>query len=210
MDNYLLSIVDRASNSSSINITIALMAEAPIDSHLNWRYTLDKENRTITLKHYLGNEIDISVYGSYEVDGIIYHTKIFNDGNTTTVCLFGFCENIETITFFDNVDTSDLTTMSYMFYRCTSLKNIEFGKNFSTTNVNSMNSVFGNCSSLKSLDLTSFNTNNIRTSVNSHGYMYMFVNCSSLQSINVTKNKWKESIGEGMFQGCATSSVTYV
>ena len=71
--------------------------------------------------------------------------------------------------------------MSYMFSKCSSLNSLNLS-NFNTNNVKYMSEMFSNCSSLTSLNLSNFNTNNVK---NMSG---MFYNCSSLTSLN-TKDK---------------------
>ena len=48
-----------------------------------------------------------------------------------------------------------------MFYNCKSLTSLNLS-NFNTNNVKNMNHMFCNCSSLNSLDLSNFNTNNVK------------------------------------------------
>ena len=50
--------------------------------------------------------------------------------------------------------------MSSMFYKCSSLTSLNLS-NFNTNNVKYMNHMFSNCSSLTSLNLSNFNTNNV-------------------------------------------------
>jgi len=69
-----------------------------------------------------------------------------------------------------------LSNTSYMFYGCSSLKSIDLSS-FNTTNVKDMRCMFYGCSSLKSIDLSSFNTTNVKD------MSYMFYQCSSLKSI---------------------------
>ena len=54
-----------------------------------------------------------------------------------------------------------LTNTSYMFRDCSSLKSIDLSS-FNTTNVKDMSYMFSDCSSLLSIDLSSFNTTNIK------------------------------------------------
>ena len=57
-----------------------------------------------------------------------------------------------------------------MFYNCSSLTNLDLS-NFNTQNVKNMNTMFYNCSSLTNLDLSNFNTQNVKN------MSYMFFNC---------------------------------
>ena len=69
--------------------------------------------------------------------------------------------------------------MEYLFKGCSSLKDIDLS-NFNTNNVKDMNSMFQECSSLKELNLSNFNTNNVKD-MNS-----MFQECSSLENLNIS------------------------
>ena len=50
--------------------------------------------------------------------------------------------------------------MSYMFYECKSLKELNLS-NFNTNNVRNMEYIFCGCSSLQELNLSNFNTSNV-------------------------------------------------
>ena len=51
--------------------------------------------------------------------------------------------------------------MSYMFSYCSSLTSLNLS-NFNTNNVKNMSAMFIGCSSLTSLNLSNFNTNNVK------------------------------------------------
>ena len=72
-----------------------------------------------------------------------------------------------------------LTSTSCMFFCCSSLKSIDLSS-FNTSNVKDMICMFKYCSSLKSIDLSSFNTSNV------NNMSYMFMNCSSLKLIDLS------------------------
>ena len=72
-----------------------------------------------------------------------------------------------------------LTTTDHMFYDCSSLIKIDLSE-FNTINVKNMGFMFCLCSSLKSLDLSSFNTSKVT-------YMtQMFGGCTSLESLDLS------------------------
>ena len=74
-----------------------------------------------------------------------------------------------------------------MFYGCSSLQSIDLSS-FNTTNVKDMSWMFSFCSSLQSIDLSSFNTTNVK-------YMrYMFFGCSSLEKRNVKIGEYGKKI----------------
>ena len=74
-----------------------------------------------------------------------------------------------------------------MFDGCSSLISIDLSS-FNTTNVKHMSFMFSWCSSLISIDLSSFNTTNVN---NMWG---MFDRCSSLKKENVKINKSESKI----------------
>ena len=72
--------------------------------------------------------------------------------------------------------------MSRMFSECPSLESIDLSS-FNTTNVKNMSEMFYECSSLKSIDLSSFNTTNVKD------MREMFDECPSLKKENIKINK---------------------
>ena len=87
--------------------------------------------------------------------------------------------------------------MSSMFEDCQELSSLDLS-NFNTKEVKQMNSMFLGCSALTSLDLSNFNTANVMDMGN------MFLNCSVLSSLTLSNfNTEKvESMGK-MFEGCS-------
>ena len=66
-----------------------------------------------------------------------------------------------------------------MFNECSSLTSLNLS-NFNTNNVKDMSYMFNKCSSLTSLDLSNFNTNNVEN------MKCMFRECTSLTSLNLS------------------------
>ena len=79
--------------------------------------------------------------------------------------------------------------MSEMFWGCSSLQSIDLSS-FNTTNVKDMSEMFRWCSSLQSIDLSSFKTTNIKVKFIFNKLLtstcWMFYECSSLQSIDLS------------------------
>ena len=73
--------------------------------------------------------------------------------------------------------------MYCMFYGCSSLKKLNLS-NFNTNNVKDMRDMFYGCSSLKELNLSNFNTNNVKV------IGHMFEGCSG-QFQNKIKSLYK-------------------
>ena len=91
-----------------------------------------------------------------------------------------------------------LTSTNNMFSECSYLQSINLSS-FNSVNVKDMSWMFSDCSSLQSIDLTSLNTANVN---NMSG---MFDGCSSLKSINLYSfdtNNVKDMYG--MFSGCSS------
>mgnify|MGYP002626851517 CR=1 FL=1 len=91
-----------------------------------------------------------------------------------------------------------LTNINYMFSECSSLININLS-NFNTKNVKDMSMMFNGCSSLKNLDLISFDTQNVTD------MSWMFCGCSSLQKIDLTHFNTKNVKNMlSLFWGCSS------
>ena len=57
---------------------------APLEELENWEYTLDDDNRIISLTNYIGESANITVYGAYKVGNKIYNTFMSRSTNTTS------------------------------------------------------------------------------------------------------------------------------
>ena len=91
-----------------------------------------------------------------------------------------------------------LTNLNYMFYGCSSLTSLNLS-NFNTNNVKDMRWMFSHCSSLTSLNLSKFITNNVD---NMSG---MFSFCSSITSLNLSNFITNNVINmSGMFRNCSS------
>ena len=77
--------------------------------------------------------------------------------------------------------------MSKMFSYCSSLKSIDLSS-FNTTNVKDMSFMFSGCSSLQSINLSSFNTTNVKN------MRSMFYGCSSLKKENVKISEYGKKL----------------
>jgi len=91
-----------------------------------------------------------------------------------------------------------LTKTNFMFYKCSSLTNINLS-NFNTQNVKDMSLMFYECSSLTNINLSNFNTQNV-TNMRS-----MFSECSSLTNINLSNFNTQNVIDMcWMFSECSS------
>ena len=183
-----------------------------------WNYT----GKTITLNRYIGEETDVIVQSTYQIDGTTYKTKIAaNTQGWSTDYMFGR-KNIKTVTFeknielpdsiaamfrecssltnvdMSNLDTSNVANMSSMFYKCTSLADINLG-GLDTRNVTNISSMFSGCSNLTNINLSGLDTDNVNSMGN------MFSGCSGLTSINLSGlNTSNVTDMSSMFFGCSS------
>ena len=67
-----------------------------------------------------------------------------------------YFNNLKSIDFGDDFDTSGAYNMSHMFVDCQKLETINFGEKFTTQNVQHMSYMFAYCYNLTELDLTGF------------------------------------------------------
>ena len=174
-------------------------AVAPANAYLDWVYTLNETDGTITLKYYKGSSADVTVYSNYEVKGKMYHTKIGNyNPKDYNNYMFKNKTGVKTVIFSDNIDFSDTTNMSYMFGNCKALESIDFGKNFDTSHVTDMSYMFKSCNALAKLDLSGFDVGNVTTMVS------MFESCMSLSDINLGNDFNTEKVANMtlMFANC--------
>ena len=83
-----------------------------------------------------------------------------------------------------------------MFADCSSLESLDLSK-FNTSNVKDMNKMFAGCSSLKSLNLSNFDTSNV------YNMDYMFNNCTKLESLDISNfNTLNVNEMNGIFTNC--------
>ena len=107
-------------------------------------------------------------------------------------------DNLISIDFNDNFNTSKVTNMSNMFYNCSSLSGLDMN-NFNTSKVTNMSRMFSGCIALTSLDLNSFNTSKVTDMSN------MFDDCIFLMSLDLSSfNTSNVTDMSDMFAGCRT------
>lgn len=168
---------------------------APANAYSRWDYTLDTENDIITLNYYKGAETDVIVYANYVVGGKTYKTRLASNdnGNVLTKYMFNGKEtnspnqNIISIKFSKDIDTSNVTSMAFMFNLCKSLTNLDIS-GFDTSNVTNMQNLFAGCSSLTSLDVSNFDTSKVTNMDGMFNALHTLtsLDVSSLDTSNVT------------------------
>ena len=113
-----------------------------------------------------------------------YLTKVkqFGELNATRY-VFAKCENLKSVAGENLVSPNtfaNINSMEYMFWGCNKLKELDLTK-FDTKNVKIMNRTFCDCSELTSLDLSNFDTSKVTTMDS------MFSGCTKLTELNLEK-----------------------
>ena len=122
----------------------------------------------------------------------------FNTANTSYVeSMFQDCENLQSIKFPPDFTIAKVDDISHMFSGYSSLTALDLSK-FNTSQVKKMIWTFMDCSSLTKLDLSSFDTSNV---IDMNG---MFNNCSSLKELDLRSFVIDPNIDKGyMLDGLA-------
>ena len=110
---------------------------------------------------------------------------------------FSGMTNLTTITGMKAYLNTSLTEhMAFMFANCSSLESLDVSA-FDTRNVKTMYAMFRNCSSLQTLDVTNFNTSRVTN------MFCLFEGCSHLTSIDVSHFDTRNVTSlESMFENC--------
>ena len=134
--------------------------------------------------------------------GLTHLTSVTGISNLNTANVTSFRSTFSGCSSLTSLDLSSLNTskvleMNFMFEGCSSLTDLKVG--FSTESVTTMANMFLGCSSLTTLDLSTFNTASVKSSMD-----YMFSSCSALTTIYVS-DLWTTTnvtTGNEMFNAC--------
>ena len=138
--------------------------------------------------------------------------------------MFADCKNLTSIDGIDNLQTTKVTNMSFMFAGCSklasldlssfntantsyvesmfqdceNLQNIKFSPDFTIAKVDDISRMFSGCSSLTALDLSMFNTSQVKKMI------WTFKDCSSLTKLDLSSFDTSNVIDmNGMFNNCS-------
>ena len=138
--------------------------------------------------------------------------------------MFANCQNLTSIDGIDNLQTPKVTNMSFMFAGCSklasldlsnfdtantshaesmfqdceNLQSIKFSPDFTIANVDDISRMFSGCSSLTALDLSKFNTSQVKKMI------WTFKDCSSLTKLDLSSFDTSNVIDmNGMFNNCS-------
>ena len=170
-------------------------------------YSVDFERHFVTYKLNLKpfvktNPVIFSeIFGYHNGYGFTYVPLVsidFSNANIKISSMDFYTPFLESITFGDKFDTSNVTDMYRMFYGCESLISLDLSS-FNTSNVTNMTQMFNYCSGLTSLNVSSFNTSNV---TNMH---QMFSYCTGLTSLDVSSfDTSKVTDMSCMFEYCSS------
>ena len=154
--------------------------------------------------------LDLSIFDTSNVENMnsmfsccseLKEIKYINNFNTSKVkdmnSMFFGCGSLEYLDL-SNFDTSNVKDMRYMFYCCSKLKEIKGINNFNTSKVNNMIFMFYQCSSLEYLDLSSFDTSNVKDMWGMFAFCFKLKEIKGINNFKIKKNCY---IGE-IFDGC--------
>lgn len=132
-----------------------------------------------------------------DVESVTFDSSFAKVRPVTTSRWFYGMHKLKTIKGIENLNTEEVTDMREMFYYCSSLTSLDVS-NFDTQNVKNMSGMFS-CSSLTSLNVSNFNTQNVTD------MSEMFFWCASLTSLDVSSFDTQnvKSI-RGMFEACTS------
>ena len=149
--------------------------------------------------YYLNSDIEPPTWLEQKanVTTVVFDPSFANIRPTSANSWFREMTKLTEITGLEYLHTDYVTTMIFMFYHCTSLRNLDVS-NFNTANVKNMQGMFDLCSNLTQLDLSSFNTAKVTDMSN------MFYRCNKLTTISVGQGWNTDSLTNsvGMFEGC--------
>ena len=158
--------------------TIDPIEVSPEGALSNWNYVLDPTTQSVEINEYktAATDENVAVYANYMQDGIRYKTKLGSN--------FKFTDNtnVKTISFSNNLDGSNITSMDSMFKGCTNLVSVTFGKVFKYANITSMSNMFDGCINIQNIDIENINTSNL---INMSS---MFANSNILNINEILKN----------------------
>ena len=109
----------------------------------------------------------------------------FDTSNVTSMAsMFQYVGKIQNLDL-SSFNTSRVNSMSLMFYSANSLTNLTFGPHFDTSNVTDMEMMFFNVNSITELDLSTFNTSNVKKL---SGIFGSTIESNNLQRIYVSRD----------------------
>ena len=221
LNNYVIFIFEEIKKMKYINEEITQILILITYVSINnieqgyYEYYLNLQNLVISMIYFKNNDIDNK---KGNLNYIISNYSIKQNSNETIINkeskireeFYEIYLNKKKIKFEYEFDKEEnrilllfhklLISTKNMFSGCSSLTSLNLS-NFNTNNVKDMSCMFNECSSLISLNLHNFNTNNVKD------MSYMFSWCSSLTSLNL-ENFNTNNVNNMSFMFFCCSSLT--
>ena len=172
----------------------------------------------------LGKSVWLNGYNRTSFKTVVFTKEFLNaaDKVKSVRSWFDGCSRLQSVTGWENFDTSELTDMGHMFNQCTSLKSLDGISCLNTSKVTDMDSLFNDCQKLEELDLSGFNTSKVKNFADMFGRCYalttidvdnfstesaenfkqMFYYCTGLTTIYCNQSWTKDVLSEKMFYRC--------
>ncbi len=179
-----------------------------------------KDPETVLLTKYIGAEESVTIPDTYLLEGTPFQVElasktVFSRNETLEVVsvssgvtfedasmqmLFAKCKSLHTAKL--HMDTSGITDMSYLFYGCESLEQLDLSQ-WNTTNVRTMQGMFSNCSNLKDIvGHENWDTHSLES------VAYMFNATKKLQTVDMSGWDLAGLKNTGWcFQNCGASTI---
>ena len=136
---------------------------------------------------------------SSSVTNVVFDPSFADALPTTTMSWFNDMSNLETITGFEYLNTSEVTSMQMMFGACSKLTSLDLS-GWNVENVSVAYGMFAFCSSLQTIDLTEWKTTNLTSTAQ------MFFCCNNLTTVYVSDDWTTERVtnSDDMFDECSS------
>lgn len=163
---------------------ISVSGESDLCTPLSsFQHVVDSENRTVTLSKYIGTSTQVTVPGSYAIDGISYQVILdcrtvfaqnksivsvllsgnIRPANNSCAGLFAGCSQLKKADV-SGLDTVGVVDMSGLFSGCTRLSDLTGYENWDTGSVQSIYMAFNQTRSLKTVDLRGWDLSGVLNS----------------------------------------------
>ena len=182
------------------------------DSTLTFYYDNELWSRTGGLPGYLNEAVSDPYSGENDPDWhydnfqlgiarVVFDASFADARPKTMFSWFGDMTNLRTIEGWENLNTSQVTSMNGVFYNCNKLTSIDLS-HFNTDAVTFMPNMFYGCTKLTNIDLSGFNTTQVTN------MEYMFSGCTNLASVKLDSFNTQNVVYMGnMFENCGELTV---
>lgn len=192
--------------SAMLNVRLPSTTSSNIDLFNNYQSAIDKDNKTITLYHYIGSDSDLEVPATVNVDGQDYHVFITGSVYKEPDIKEGEPikeeeHKIKSVKFIKNSKGEKVqakNSLKQLFVNCALLEDVDFS-GLATNNVTDMSQMFSNALSLKTVNLSALDTSNVTD------MSLLFNRAESLKTVDLSKLNTSNVTNMSSFFSGATS-----